>query len=155
MKIVIPSLKLVALYVMLSALTVSFAVLAAGTYTAIQERNSPAWLSYSATPWEVINQPRPGDSVLFEVKRCNSSARGRSYDVSRFMINTSSGMRTILPPGIVSILPGCNTELSAINIVPMGTVPGTYVLEGYAEVDNGHVPVTVYWSTQPFDVVAP
>ena len=155
MKFIAPSWKVIVLYLVLSVLTFAVALLVVSQYDVIQARNAPAWLSYSGTPWEVQNTPRPGDSVMFEVQRCNNSGRGRSYDVSRFMINTASGMRTILPAGLVSILPGCNTEISAINIVPMGTAPGTYVLEGYAEVDNGRVPITVYWSTQPFEVVAP
>ena len=143
------------LYSALSVLTFAVAMLVASKYEYIQEQNLEAWLSYVGAPWEVKNQPHPGDAILFEVSRCNNSGRGRSYSVSRFLINTRSGMRTILPAGVVSILSGCSTDISAINIVPIGTELGTYFLEGYAEVDNGHVPVTVYWSTQPFEVVAP
>ncbi len=155
MKFIAPSWKIVMLYAALSVLTFAVAMLIASKYDYIQEQKLEAWLSYVGAPWEVTNQPRPGDAIVFEVSRCNNSGRGRSYAVSRFMINTRSGRRTILPASLVSIISGCSKEINAINIVPMGTTPGTYFLEGYAEVDNGHVPVTVYWSTQPFDVAAP
>lgn len=102
MKFIAPSWKVVMLYSALSVLTFAVAMLVASKYEYIQEQNLEAWLSYVGAPWEVTNQPRPGDAILFEVSRCNNSGRGRSYAVSRFMINTRSGMRTILPAGLVS-----------------------------------------------------
>lgn len=153
MKLIAPSFKVASVYVALTLLTVMVSFLAVREYEAIQQESAQPWLTYLGSPWKVKNTPRAGEAVLFDVTRCNSSGRGRSYELSHFLVRVSTGERTVLPPGLVPILPGCHTGPSAANVVPVGTEPDHYFVEGYAEVDNGYRPVTVHWASQPFEVI--
>lgn len=155
MKYVAPSPWAVLIYVAVGAVALPLTYVGVELHDAQRQAKAPPWLTYVGSPWEVKNKPKPGEAVRFDVTRCNSSGRGRSYELSHFLVRVSNRTRIVLPAGLVPILEGCHTDESAANVIPVGTPAGWYYVEGYAEVDNGMRPVTVYWASKPFEVLAP
>lgn len=112
----------------------------------------PPWLTYTNTPFPVLNSPvRPGDPVKMTVARCSSASVTRLYALSRTL--KGNGVEIILPAGLVSIDPGCIRVESAANVIPIGTPAGTYTLHGYGEIQGVVRTSSVAWESQQFEVV--
>ena len=111
----------------------------------------PPWLTYTNTPFPVLNSPvRPGNPVKMTVTRCSSASVTRLYALSRTL--KGNGAEIILPAGLVSINPGCISVESAANVIPPGTPPGTYTLHGYGEIQGIVRTSSIAWESQPFEV---
>lgn len=114
----------------------------------------PPFLSYPGLPFKVAAPARPGESVQLQVTRCNSDKSKRTYQLSHTLVSVDTGRYWVLPAGIVSIKPGCASGVSAANVVPIGTPPGVYVVEGYAEVQGTIRTFDVHWYSEPFRVMS-
>jgi hypothetical protein len=112
----------------------------------------PPFLTYRNLPFPVVREPRPGEAVLLTVWRCNADDHERSYAISHVLVRESDEERTILPPGLVPIRPGCTIETSAANVIPAGTLPGRYYVEGHAEAHGTVRRHDVYWRSAAFTV---
>jgi hypothetical protein len=116
--------------------------------------DEPPFLSYRNLPFAVLTPlVKPGEPVKLNVVRCNSDSKTRVYGLSHRLLSVDGGTSVILPAGTVSIEPGCSDEISAINVIPPGTAPGLYIVEGYAEVQATLRSVSVRWVSQPFRVI--
>ena len=112
----------------------------------------PPWLTYTNSPFPVLNSPvRPGTAVQMMVGRCSSANVTRVYALSRALVCGKASL--LLPAGLVSIEPGCTSVVSAVNIVPLGAPPGRCYLHGFGEIQGVVHTNSVEWKSQPFDVV--
>ena len=112
----------------------------------------PSWLSYTNSPFPVLNSPvQAGTAVQLQVDRCSTATISRVYGLSRTLYSERSEI--LLPAGVTSIDPGCKPVVSASNIIPAGTPPGTYRLRGYAEIQGVVRTNSVEWESQPFEIV--
>jgi hypothetical protein len=126
-------------------------VLVVGAYYGMIEA---PYLSYPDLPFKVLTpQVQPGQAVLLEVRRCNSDHRPRVYSIAHQLVG--EGLPTILLPVTqASIVPGCTTATSAINVVPPKTAPGIYHVEGSAEVQGTVRTELITWYSGSFEVMA-
>lgn len=116
----------------------------------------PPFLSYGNLPMPVRTpHVHPGDPVELTVVRCNSDNKTRIYGVSHQLVHVDGGEVIVLPASQTSVEPGCHESVSAINVVPPGTPPGLYVIEGYGEAQATLRAVSVRWVSQPFEVTSP
>ena len=114
------------------------------------------FLSYPSLPFKVLGSARPGESVRLLVTRCNSSSEPLDYELSHWLKNIDAAdPAVILPAGRVPLNPGCETVISAANVIPVGTPPGRYVVGGMGVVKGTLRTFRVPWYSEPFDVVAP
>ena len=112
------------------------------------------YLSYPDLPFRVPNASyAPGDTVVYRVARCNSSSKDQSYPIARTLPPVGNGPVILLPSVIAKIAPGCTMAASAITVIPLGTPPGRYFVEGLSSVQGLTKVFVVYWSTTHFDVV--
>ena len=112
------------------------------------------YLSYPSLPLKVLGPAKPGESVRLLVTRCNSSADPLEYEVSHWLkdIDTTEP-EIVLPTSRLLPLPsGCQTVISALNIVPLGTHPGRYIVGGIGAVRGVLRTFRVPWYSEPFDV---
>lgn len=110
------------------------------------------WLTYTNSPFPVLNSPiKAGSAVQMTVARCNSTDVTRVYGLARTL--KCNGGEVVLPAGLASIKPGCTTALSAVNVIPTGTLAGTCTLHGYGEIQGIVRTISVAWESQPFEVV--
>ena len=131
---------------LVGTLTVLFVVVLA--YLVFLE---PPWLSYTNTPFPVLNSPvRAGTAVQMLAGRCNSARVTRTYALSRTL--KCKGYEIILPAGLVAIDPGCITVVSAVNVIPLGAPAGTCALHGYGEIRGVIRTISVAWESAPFEV---
>ena len=114
------------------------------------------FLSYPNLPFKALGPARPGESVRLLVTRCNSSSEPLDYELSHWLkkIDTADPA-VILPAGRVPLNPGCETAISAANVIPVGTPPGRYVVGGMGIVRGTLRTFRVPWYSEPFCVVAP
>lgn len=125
------------------------AVMAIGGYYAFLE---PPFLSYGNLPFPVLTpRVKDGNVVLLDVSRCNSDTKIRIYVVAHSLVGET--MTILLPALPTSIRPGCSQSFSAINVVPLNTPPGTYHIEGYAEVQGTLRTSSIAWRSESFEVV--
>ena len=111
----------------------------------------PPWLSYTNEPFPVLNSPvKGGDPVQMVVERCSEAKVTRIYAVSRTLVGSHTSI--ILPASLAAIDPGCTSVVSAVNVVPIGTPPGTYTLRGYGEIQGIVRTSSIRWVSQPFEV---
>ena len=115
----------------------------------------PPFLSYEGLPFKVAGPARPGESVKMTVTRCNSGERTRTYELAHWLRRLDANDPiVVLPPGKVSpIPPGCQTVVSAANVVPAGTVPGAYRVGGAGITKGAMRTVEVEWYSEPFEVI--
>ena len=112
----------------------------------------PPWLVYTNEPFPVVNGPvHAGESVQMLVGRCSSASVTRVYSVSRTLQGPHSSI--ILPAGLAAIDPGCTEVISAANVIPVGTPPGTYTLHGYGEIQGVVRTSSIRWVSKPFEVL--
>lgn len=113
------------------------------------------YLSYGNLPFPVLTpRVKPGEPVLLEVLRCNSDDRQRVYGMGRTLVPLDSrGPSYVLPAGAASIDPGCNTSVSAVNVIPLGVPPGRYYVQGSAEINGSLRTFVLHWASQPFEVI--
>lgn len=112
----------------------------------------PPVLSYNNLPFPALNNPKAGEAALFQVIRCNSDSKQRLYTISRRLIGIDNSTVYILPASVVSIEPGCTTEVSAANVIPASVKSGRYTLEGYGEIAGTLRNSSVRWYSQTFEV---
>ena len=112
----------------------------------------PPWLIYNNSPFPVLNSPvKPGDAVRMTVDRCSTASVLRVYGLSRTLKGNAAEI--VLPAGLAAIKPGCITVVSAVNVIPLGTPAGTYILHGYGEIQGVIRTSSIEWESQPFEVV--
>ena len=112
----------------------------------------PPWLTYTNLPFPVLNSPvKAGSSIRLTVSRCSTASVTRIYAVSRVLVD-KDGKQLLLPAGLATIDPGCLDAVSASNVVPIDTPPGTYTLHGYGEIQGVVRTSSVRWESQPFEV---
>ena len=112
----------------------------------------PPFLSYGNLPFPVLTPfVNAGQAVHIVVERCSTDTKTRVYGVSHRLVGATT--TTILPATQASVEPGCNKATSAINVVPVDTPAGRYIVDGTAEVQGTIRAVTVQWQSQPFEVV--
>lgn len=115
----------------------------------------PPYLSYGNLPFPVLRDPYPGEAVLLRVRRCNSDDKTRVYAISHRLVSETPGTPDIvLPAALASVPPGCTTSNSVANVIPMGTPPGRYVVEGFGESSTLLRDAPVFWYSEPFSVLA-
>ena len=107
------------------------------------------------------NLPFPGDSpivagepVSLSVERCNRSSTVKRYGTTHTLTDVESRQTVLLPNVEVSIEPGCHRSISKINIVPVDTKTGRYIVSGVATVDGAFSTHRIAWYSEPFDVIA-
>lgn len=111
----------------------------------------PPFLSYENLPFRPITpKVKPGDPVLLAVRRCNNDSQTRLYGTARALV--SNRTQVILPAQQVSIPPGCHDGISSLTVIPLGTPPGIYHLEGLAEAQGTLRTSLVKWSSGEFEV---
>ena len=109
------------------------------------------FLSYGNLPFPVLTpKVKPGEAVSILVIRCNSDNRTRSYLLSHTLVGGQ--LKIILPANSVSLDPGCRKEVSAVNVIPIGTSPGVYRVEGFAEVQGTIRASSIHWESESFEV---
>ncbi len=115
----------------------------------------PPYLTYRNVPFPVLTpEVKAGDVVLIRVERCNSTHTKRAYITGRALIPHGPGLKPIeMQSAAASIRPGCQVSNSALNIVPPGTAPGRYHIEGVAEIAGTIRTHSVLWSSASFEVV--
>lgn len=115
----------------------------------------PPYLSYPNLPFPVVSKTvRPGDTVFIEVQRCNSSSIRRGYITGRSLVPVDTReLQVELVSVATTILPGCHKAISALSVVPGGTLPGRYYLDGVAEIAGTVRKHVVEWRSEPFEVV--
>lgn len=115
------------------------------------------FLSYPALPFKALGPARPGESVKLLVTRCNSHDVPRDYELSHWLKDINGVAPAIVLPSVrVPLLnPGCETGISAANVVPAGTPPGRYIVGGLGIVHGTLRTFRVPWYSEPFEVVAP
>ena len=124
---------------------------AVGSYLAVFEG---PFLSYPNLPFKVLGPARPGESVRLLVTRCNSSGEPLDYELSHWIRNViTAEPAVILPAGRVPLNPGCETVISAANVIPAGTLPGHYVVGGMGIVKGTLRTFRVPWYSEPFEVM--
>ena len=113
------------------------------------------WLTYPVQPFPVLMQPvHAGEVVPLRVLRCNNGETTRTYIFSHSLVSVDKARPdVILPPITSSIAPGCATVESRVNIVPPGTAPGRYRIEGNTEINGNVRSFSVLWNSEVFEVV--
>ena len=100
----------------------------------------------------------PGDVVPFIASRCAQDIFARStvlpYVVSRNLVNSDTGVRTILPSlATETPLGGCMQSLTFAHQLPEAVAPGRYYFEGVATAYGRWRTVNAYFRTADFAVV--
>ena len=117
------------------------------------------YLSYANLPLPVLSPTvKPGEAVRLLVKRCNTEDGPRAYNVARTLVplyGDGNGLPYVIPASAATVLPGCTTVESQLNVIPAGVPPGRYYIDGVAEVRGTFRSFVVGWQSQPFDVEAP
>lgn len=126
----------------------------------------PPILTYSNIPFPILNadntepnagaplvKVKAGDAVHLKVTRCSSSRKERLYPVSHALVLRETDEKILLPATQAVIEPGCHTSVSAINVVPEGTLPGIYFVTGTAEVNGTIATHTIGWNSADFEVI--
>jgi len=122
-------------------------------------RYEQSYLTYPELPFKVLSpQVRPGEAVRLEVKRCSSASTEKVYSLTHavYPFDVEDGKDRIMLPGtVVSVQPGCGTNISVVNIVPANTPPGLYYVAGMASTDtkSGFNSREVYWRSGTFEVI--
>ena len=112
----------------------------------------PPFLTYPNLPFPVLTpKVKHGDAVQLDVRRCNSDTKTRVYGLAHSLVGET--VTILLPAMPTSLPPGCAQAVSVINVVPQGTPPGTYHIEGYAEVQGTLRTYSIPWRSAPFEVV--
>lgn len=125
------------------------AVIGIGGYYGFLE---PPFLTYGNVPFPVLTpRVKDGGTVLLDVRRCNSDTKTRIYGIAHSLVGET--MTILLPALPTSIRPGCSESFSAINVIPVDTPPGTYHIEGYAEVQGTLRTSVIPWRSEPFQVI--
>ena len=125
------------------------ALIGGGAYYTFFE---PPFLTYGNLPFPVLTpRVKDGNAVLLDVRRCNSDTKTRIYALAHSLVGET--MTILLPAVPTSIRPGCSQSFSAINVIPLNTPPGTYHIEGYAEVQGTLRTSSIAWRSEPFEVV--
>ena len=125
------------------------AVICIGGYYAFLE---PPFLTYGNLPFPVLTpQVRDGNTVILDVQRCNADSKTRVYAIAHTLVGET--MTILLPTVPTSIRPGCSQSFSAINVIPPNTPPGTYHIEGYAELQGTLRAFSIAWRSASFEVV--
>ena len=115
----------------------------------------PPFLDYPHMPFKVQTpKVKAGNPVLLEVERCSSSKTNRTYITGRTLVSLDDNREPIeLASVAVTILPGCHAAVNAISVVPVGTRPGRYYLNGVAEIQGTIRTHVLIWQSVPFEVV--
>ena len=125
------------------------ATICVGSYYAFFE---PPYLTYENLPFPVLTPVvHDGEPVLLMVGRCNNDDKTRIYGISHRLVGEH--LTILLSAVPTSIEPGCTTAISAVNVIPKGVPPGTYHIEGYAEVQGTLRTSSVSWRSATFQVV--
>ena len=116
-----------------------------------------AWLVYSDPVLRVLgDNVLPGQPVVLLVRRCNRDSRVHTYLISHTLVSLDSQrLPQILEGKAATIAPGCSTVESRINVIPLGTPPGRYLIEGASEVNGTLRNLSVGWVSDPFTVRYP
>lgn len=118
---------------------------------------APPVLEYKNNPLPVLNSPiRPGDAVMFKVERCANDTISDDpvvYTYTRDLVNSTTLVRIALPSGGSDAPHGCATIVSALNLVPPGTPPGFYYVEGISTARGRFKMTTSLWRSQDFEVI--
>jgi hypothetical protein len=113
------------------------------------------YLRYGNVPFPVITGTvKPGQAVQLTVERCNDSDAPRGYLVTHQLRNVDTGAIVVLPDAWIEAPAGCTTSVSLLNIVPIGTPPGSYEARGRAIIEGRFGMHQVLWQSQPFAVLA-
>ena len=114
-----------------------------------------AWLTYPILPLPVLMKSvRAGEVIPLSVRRCNSGEATRTYIISHSLVAVDgSRPEAVLLPLTASAKTGCSTAESRVNIVPPGTLPGIYRIEGVTEINGAVRNFSLPWSSEPFEVV--
>jgi hypothetical protein len=112
------------------------------------------YLRYGNVPFPAVTGiVRPGQAVQLTVERCNDNDSPRGYLVTHQLRNVDTSAIVVLPDAWVEAPPGCTTSVSLLNIVPIGTPPGTYEARGRAIIEGRFGVHQVVWQSQPFAVL--
>ena len=113
------------------------------------------WLTYPILPLPVLMKSvHAGEAIPLSVLRCNSGEATRTYIISHSLVSIDgSQLEVVLPPLTASAKRGCSTVESRVNIVPAGTPPGTYRIEGITEINGAVRNFSLPWMSEPFEVV--
>ena len=114
-----------------------------------------SWLTYPIMPLPVLMKSvHAGEVIPLSVRRCNSGEATRTYIISHSLVAIDGAQpEVVLPPVPVSAKPGCSTAESRINIIPPGTPPGVYRIDGITEINGWVRNFSLSWASEPFKVV--
>lgn len=112
------------------------------------------YLRYANLPFPALTHTvKPGHPVQLAVERCNDSDSPRGYLVMHQLRNVDTGAVVLLPDAWIEAPPGCSKIVSLINVIPLGTPPGTYEASGRAIIQGRFGVHQVIWRSQPFHVI--
>ena len=138
----------------LAAIFASLIVGLVGIYLHAEFVEEP-WLSYGNMPFPVVGKVMAGQPVVYSVIRCNSKSTRQTYQTTRNLQRMGAGqISTPLPPIDVSIEPGCNPAQIRMNVIPITTPPGFYMVHGKVPVRGLYKDHIVGWNSSIFEVVA-
>lgn len=117
---------------------------------------APPVVEYRGIPFAVVVSPiAPGDPIQLVVTHCANdplSADPVSYGIDRDLVNVETRVKVPVPKGSTSIPHGCETVTSKLSLIPMGTPPGHYYLEGTSTARGMFKTSIVSWQSAVFEV---
>jgi hypothetical protein len=120
-------------------------------------RLAPPVLRYAELPIPVLTPlVAPGRPIGLRVTRCAADPLGGRdrilYTYTRALVRADTGERLAIAGGQSEMRLGCETVESRLNVVPTGTSPGRYYLEGVSLAVGSWRSDQVYWRTEEFEV---
>ena len=116
----------------------------------------PPPIRYPTLPIPVLGDVRVGEPIRFTFEVCVDRPQAVDVAVFRMLMRSDlAGDPIHLAPGQVTLPPGCQTINSAANKVPIGTAPGAYFLQGWAQPTGASRSARIYWTTTIFRVLPP
>ena len=113
------------------------------------------WLEYPVIPFPVLLPAvHAGEVIPLSVRRCNTGTTTRAYVFAHSLVSVDGAQtEVVLPPVTASVSPGCSTAQSRVNIVPRGTKPGIYRINGVTEINGIVRSFPLQWESEPFEVL--
>lgn len=125
-----------------------------GGFFAYERWLAPAPIEYKNIPFPVAPLSlREGEGVVVHAYRCNNTGEKLQAKATRVLRSTDGVYKDdTLPEGTVPIFPGCNTTKSKAIVIPIGTPPGWYYIEGTVQVKTYWKAWVIPWLSAPFEV---
>lgn len=122
----------------------------------LERENEQPYLEYLNLPFPTLESAvQGGHPIRLVVQRRNHDTQSHIYSVVAKLICDSDPNEppVILVSNMAPVDPGDTEWISAINIIPINQRPGTYHIEGFADVPGVYRSFTLPWASQQFKVV--